>query len=81
MTYHLAEIGCDDHRVFINSSHICSDGGYLTSLIDEIQSKNGLPDHPKIPGSIVHFLRDELNNIKNNKNEMKIVFKLLALIK
>lgn len=71
ITEHLAELACDDHRVVLNSSHICADGGYLASLVRGIQSKDGLPIHPSIPGSIVHILDKELTRVKNNK-EIKL---------
>lgn len=64
---HLAELAFDEHRVVLNSSHICADGGYLASLVRDIQSKNGLPTHPSIPGSIIHILDEELTRAKNNK--------------
>lgn len=65
---HLAEIGSDEHRVVINSSHICSDGGYLASLIKGIQTQRGLPQHPKLPGSIVDILQCELKKADEKKN-------------
>lgn len=67
----LAEIACDDHRVVINSSHVCADGGYLASLVKGIQTKEGLPAHPTLPGSIVSILNDELTRVKSNK-EIKL---------
>lgn len=65
---HLAEIGSDEHRIVINSSHICSDGGYLASLINGIQTNEGLPLHPTLPGSITDLLQEELSKVKNRKD-------------
>lgn len=67
----MAEIGSDEHRIVINSSHICSDGCYITSLINGIQTKKGLKNHPILPCSIIHFLRDEFSKVEN-RTDIKI---------
>ena len=69
---HLAEIAANDTMLVINSSHVCADGGYLASIVKNIQSRNGLPPHPTVPGSIIELLKDHFDSVQSQNKEVKL---------
>lgn len=65
----LASIGYNDHIVAVNSSHICSDGGYLKMVVDHCLDDD-IGKSPLLPASVIKTYGEQLMEGKKHMDEI-----------
>lgn len=72
--YSLASIAADSHRIVINSSHSITDGGYFTTLIDDIQNPSRdylFKKRAPIPTFFEDLFSNQLKEFNKNKSNFE----------